>query len=170
MKGCMLPGAIIALALTLQAACAGTIATQSHAAHITALTLNRAGPVAVQAMEREAVAAVNAVCPADHGCPEAPMRAAAAAVFDRWAPVTAAWEGAREAHDAWRLQLERCRVNSSARGCDGPALDQLALALLGASQRWRCAVRSPAIARADLDPFPGSPACPLAVDAGAAHE
>lgn len=172
MKGCNLPGAAILLALTLQAACAGTVATQAQVAHTTAQALNRAGPVWVRAMETEATDAVNDVCPVDTGrCEEAPMRAAADAVFARWAPVSAAWEGARLAHDTWRVQLERCRADSAARGCDAPALDQLALAMLSASQRWRCALRTPTIGRADLDPFPGSPACPLATDAGApAHE
>ena len=148
-------------------ACSGTVSTQSSVAHTTAQTLNRAQPVWIHAMQDEATNAVNQVCPGDAGnCAAAPMRAAADAVFARWSPVVAAWEGTRIAHDAWRLQLERCRADAHASGCEGPALDSLSLALLSATQQWRCAVRSDAMRRPDLDPFPGTPACPLHPDAG----
>jgi hypothetical protein len=98
------------------------------------------------------------------------MRAAADEVFARWSPVVAAWEGARIAHDAWRVQLERCRADAHASGCEGPALDSLSLAMLTAAQQWRCAVRSDAMRRPDLDPFPGTPACPLHLDAGVTND
>lgn len=167
MKGCMIPATVMFAVLMLGAACAGTVATQSTVAHRTAQVLNRAEPVWTRAMRNEALAAVEHVCPGDAGvCPEAPMREASEAVFVRWSPVVAAWEGTRIAHDAWRVQLERCRVDAHASGCEGPALDSLSLALLTSAQQWRCAVRSDAMRRPDLDPFPGTPACPLLTDAG----
>lgn len=160
MKRLLLVAATFAL---LAGACAGAVATQAQVAHTTAQVLNRAEPVWVRAMQDDATDAVNDVCPHDTGgCDAAPMRAAADAVFARWAPVVAAWEGVRIAHDAWRVQLERCRADAHASGCDGPSLDVLSTSLLTAATRWRCTVRDPAVHRPDLDPLPGTPSCPAA--------
>lgn len=155
-------GTLIAIGLLHSTGCGGALRVQAVTADALAQAWNTtARPTMLAAYEREQYAALDAVCAPDAGtCDVARARAAVAAVRARWAPAWASLEVVRRAHDAWRLEIERCRLDA---GTCGPALDGLAAAFAGALAAWRCDVR--ALGRVDLDRLPG-PAPVCATDAG----
>jgi len=132
---------------------------QATVADVAAHTFNRALPVVVDAYEADVRGAIDRAC-----CDRAAMEAAAARTQARWLPVRAAWEATRVAHDAWRVELERCRHLADGGAC-GPTLPGLLANFTDRITAARCAVR--ALGHPELDVFPGTPACPApATDGG----
>jgi hypothetical protein len=146
------------LALLALAGCGATpVRQQSAVADAMARAFNRARPLLITAYEADGRAAIDAAC-----CDRAAMVAALAAHDRRWALTRLAFESARIAHDAWRLELEACRRATDGGTCP-PRVAALAARFATALAEARCAVR--AVGRAELDPLPGEPAC--ATDGGA---
>lgn len=125
---------------------------QTVLANASARAFNAALPVVVAEQEHAGQAAIRGAC-----CQRPAMEAALAAHERAWSPVVAAWELAKVAHDAWRLELEACRRAPDGGAC-GPGLDRSAAFFVVTLTNARCAVR--AVGRADLDPIPGALTCP----------
>jgi len=145
------------LGVTLGAllSCSGSaVQQQARALDISARLFNAARPVWIAAYEAEGERLLHEACPAPP-CARAALEAVQDAHDRRWSPVAITWEAVKVAHDAWRLEIERCR-QADAGQCE-ESLGRLGAAFLSSALRFRCSLR--ALGRTDLDPMPGAFSC-----------
>ena len=137
---------VLSSLLYLPSCSANQVTNQSRVAEVTAQSLNRALPVWIAEYQRQGRETIERSC-----CVRSNMQQALDQHNQLWQPVSLAWESAKLAHDAWRTQLDLCRLpDANSNSCQA-SLSVLAQSFLDFFNSWRCTVRS--LNMPQLDPI-----------------